>query len=232
MISPDLEKTIFETTSPWYVESKIGCLAPEDLEFLRQYSTIETYDKNDVIIKSDTYIDKLYYINQGLIRCTLANSNGEEKTVYYNDRFIALECFFHRQPCAYKALAMKAVEVYAVDRKNSQFILEQKNIRDLIIKALSFKCRVLGWQVDDLSLCNPLEKVCRLLCCYISTDTPEQIIQLTHQELASLTGLHRVTITNNISKLKQLGLIQVNKDGHIVVLNWKALKEIGFDGRF
>ena len=226
----DHSKEIMRTTAPWYVESQMGGLSPEDHAFLRDNSTILHYKPGEVIYDDGSLITKLNYINKGTVRYNLTSSAGEVKTVFFTDRFLALECFLHGQPAQTNAMAFDAVEIYALPAELADDAFARKSIRDLALKALSIKCRILGWQVDDLSLSKPLGKVCRLLCCYMTSDEGHYRIHLTHQELADLTGLHRVTVTNNMSQLRKMKVIDIDQEGEIVVLDWEKLKELGFDG--
>ena len=226
----DHSKEIMRTTAPWYVESQMGGLSPEDHAFLRDNSTILHYKPGEVIYDDGSLITKLNYINKGTVRYNLTSSAGEVKIVFFTDRFLALECFLHGQPAQTNAMAIDAVEIYALPAELADDAFARKSIRDLALKALSIKCRILGWQVDDLSLSKPLGKVCRLLCCYMTSDEGHYRIHLTHQELADLTGLHRVTVTNNMSQLRKMKVIDIDQEGEIVVLDWEKLKELGFDG--
>ena len=221
---------IMRTTAPWYVESQMGDLAPEDHAFLKDNSTILHYKPGELIYEDGSLISKLNYINKGTVRYNLTSSAGEVKTVFFTDRFLALECFLHGQPAQTNAVAIDEVEIYALPAELADDAFARKSIRDLALKALSIKCRILGWQVDDLSLSKPLGKVCRLLCCYMTSDQGHYRIHLTHQELADLTGLHRVTVTNNMSQLRKMKVIDNVQEGEIVVLDWEKLKELGFDG--
>lgn len=223
-------KEIMRTTAPWYVESQMGELTPEDHAFLKRNSTVQHYPAGTLIYDYGTLITKLNYINKGTVRYNLTSSEGEMKTVFFTDRFLALECFLHGQPAQTNAMAIDDVEIFALPQELADEALARKSIRDLAFKALSIKCRILGWQVDDLSLSKPLGKVCRLLCCYMTSDEGHYRIHLTHQELADLTGLHRVTVTNNMSQLRKMKVIEMDGEGQIVVLDWEKLKELGFDG--
>lgn len=226
------ESEIIKTTSPWQIASKFSHLPKEEWEKLKKHGKILHFQKNSVVIEADSYIDKIYFINKGHARSMLINSEGEEKVLFYTNVFIALECFFHEQPCSYVTIAMEDMEIFAIDRTHVEELMESKAIRDLLFKALSIKCRVLGWQIEDLSLSNPMKRICRLICSFIATDEQYEFLPLTHQEMSQLTGLHRVTVSKTISQLKQMEVIDTDSKGHIIVKDWEALKEIGFEKRF
>ena len=225
-----LKESIY-TTAPWYIESNVGSLTIEDQAFLRNNSVILQYKPNEIIYSEGKIITELCYINKGVVRYDLNNSAGEIKTVFFTDRFLSLECFLHGQFALTNAIAVDEVEIFALPAELADDAFSRASIRNLALKALSIKCRILGWQVNDLSLCKPLEKICRLLCCYITSDQGRYKIHLSHQELANLSGLHRVTVSNNISQLRRMKIIDSDKNGLIVVLDLEKLKEIGFDNR-
>lgn len=229
MADNDQETEIF-TTAPWYVESQFSKLPAEDITFLISNSQRRWFTKGEVICELGTEVKQLGYIHQGLVKCVVLNSAGEMKTVFYNDQFLALECFFHRQPSHYSVFAEMDTELYWLDDSLTETVLQRSGIRDAILKALSLKCRILGWQVADLSMSTPLTKVCRLLCCYASSDCIPEVIGLTHQDIADMTGLHRVTITNQMNQLKKMNIIAYHKNGKITIEDWTKLKELGFDG--
>lgn len=43
-----------------------------------------------------------------------------------------------------------------------------------------------------------------------------------------MADVHRITITNTISQLKKEGLIGVDADSFIEVLNWNRVKQLSF----
>ncbi|HHX77569.1 MAG TPA: Crp/Fnr family transcriptional regulator [Firmicutes bacterium] len=228
----DPKRDIFKTTSPVYLESNICRLTAEDYDFIRLHGNAQKYKHNEVIIYSDTIIDKLLFIIKGYVRCSIINSQGLEKILHYNDMFIALESFFHEQPCAYQAIAMDDVELLVVERNKSDTVLSRKNIRDAFLKALSLRCRILGWQLNGAIISKPLCKVSRIICSYYSLERDKQKIKLTHQEIASLAGLHRVTVTNSLKSLKKMGVIDTDSREGIKIKDWPKLSRIGFDSRY
>lgn len=228
----DFKRDIFKTTSPVYFESNICQLTSEDYDFIRLHGYVQKYKNNEVIIYSDTIIDKLLFIIKGYVCCSIINSQGLEKILHYNDMFIALESFFHEQPCAYQVVAMEDVELIMVERNKSERVLSQKNVRNSVFKALSLRCRILGWQLDGCIISKPLCKVSRIICGYYSLEQDKQKIKLTHQEIASLAGLHRVTVTKSLKSLKKMGIIDTDNKEGIEVKDWFTLSRIGFDSRY
>ena len=225
----DIEK-IVSSTSIWLGESAVSALTQEDLTCMIQAGERHEYKKNEVVIPGESYIRDFYFIESGLIKCVAFNQKGNTKTVSYSDRFLNLEGFFHGNPSAYYSVAALPSVVYRIPRDVfMKEILCRDTVRDSLLMALSHKCRLLGFQVTDLSLMSQLERVCRLLCCYHFPVNQFSNIKLTHQDISEITGLHRVTVTKTLLTIENMGLIERNGD-KIIIKDIRGLEELGFSG--
>lgn len=54
---------------------------------------------------------------------------------------------------------------------------------------------------------------------FFGTDGPP--LRLTHEQIASLTGLNRVTVTRSLKELKEDGLLKINSETGVIELNEK-----------
>ncbi len=223
-------ENIIASTSIWLGEGAVSSLQAEDIECLVRTGKRHEYKKNEVIISMGTCISDFYFIESGLIKCVATNQRGSEKIVSYSDRFLNLEQFFHGKPSAYNSIAILPSVVYTIPREIFlQNFLCKETIRNSLLLALSHKCRLLGWQITDLSLLSPLEKICRLLCCYHYPVNEFRKLKLTHQEISEITGLHRVTVTKTLNVIEKMGFIERNTD-KILIKDIESLEELGFAG--
>ena len=113
---------------------------------------MQIYPKGSYVHFDGDFIEDFMYIDKGLARFFISNEDGVEKTVYYTDRFVSIECYFHRQPTHTNCIAEEEIVLYRVKREYEDVLMERKSIRDLVVKSLAVKCRINGWQVSDLSL--------------------------------------------------------------------------------
>lgn len=223
------QQNFIEGTSLLRDQHKLGKLSPESIALFKNYSTRWCFKKGQTIFESGDYIHNLLYIDKGSIVYELISIEGDKKIVSYVNCFLSAESYFNRQPILYYAKALEDTEIYALDEQHIEEIVGQSDIRDFLFKSLSALCRILGWQVNDLAFCSTRVKVCRLLCCYaLAMPEGNQFkVTLTHQNLAFMTGVHRVTITNILTQLRSEGLIEIGR-GHIVIKNWDEVMAIGF----
>ena len=224
------QQKFIEGTSLFRDQHKLGELSPGSIALFKDYSTRWRFKKGQTIFESGDYIHNLLYIAQGSVVYELISAEGDKKIVSYVNCFLSAENYFNRQPILYHAKALEDTEIYALNDRYIEEILSRADIRDFLIKSLSAMCRILGWQVNDLAFCSTRVKVCRLLCCY-ALAMPEgnhYKVTLTHQNLAFMTGVHRVTITNILTQLRNEGLIEIGRSGHIVIKDWDEVMGIGF----
>ncbi len=225
-------RDFIEHTSPWLFDARI-VFTREEMDLIKKCGYKRRYPKGSVILRTNDKVNDLMVINKGLVRYYILSIDGEEKTVAYSDHFLALEAIFHEQPILYNTIAMEDVEIYFVIRQNIDKIISVKSLNNKILKALSMKTRVLGWQVHDLSFYDIDKKICRMLCCYFAYKEYQNnamISKLTHKEIANMTNLHRVTVTNAITRLKRDEVIDIDDEGHVHINNWNKLVEKGYGG--
>lgn len=230
------DEHLISTTSPWMSESQLGEVSEEDLLWIKSVGEKKCYAKGDIILHPGTYVDQLCYIDTGTVYTSLFNAAGEEKVICYSDRFVTAECFFNQEPIFCTAIALDEVTIYAIDRRYLAELLSTRlSIVSFILEVLSAKCRIFGWQINDLSMSCVYETICRLLCCYVIDhhleDEPLIKINLTHKELAILAGAHRVTVSRVIATLKNNRILTTDEKNHLIITNWKGLKKIGFDDK-
>ena len=80
-------------------------------------------------------------------------------------------------------------------------------------------------RIEESSFRSKEEKVYRILLCLGGTEYVKYKPHFTHQELADMAGVHRVTVTNTLQTLKKEGIVEVAERGRIQVKDWKKLKD-------
>ncbi len=229
---------VFLSTSPMFTSRLLGMdtggtLSPEDLAFIEGIGKARHYKKGSLVLRIGNCVKEFFLVRKGIARITMLGRNGVEKPVLYVGPgcFFGEEGFFHGQPVIYNALAIKDMEVLAIDKHNSRDVISRPGLALVLIRSISLKSRILAHQVEDFAFRNTVEKVCRLLYCLL-TDPESSFsnsqMKLTHQELADIAGVHRVTITNTISHLRRDRIIRILSDGEIVIEDRERLRMIGF----
>lgn len=223
----------FFTTSPWFKLSK-NCKHYNNYlkDKINEYIKLgikKTYNKDSQSLIAGDIPQGVFYIERGVVQTTVVGRNGTEKILSISGKgcFIGEEILFHNQPALYNAFAITDVEVYMFERNAFLKILEKDFIMSYeIMYSMAIRVRVLANQIEDLLFRSTLEKVCRVLY-YYAEMSHKASIPISHQNIATLIGVHRVSVSNVLAELKEEGIVS-SEYGKIIIKNKEALKEIIF----
>lgn len=94
---------------------------------------------------------------------------------------------------------------------------------------MSKKIQILTGQMKDISCNSPRIRINKLIYSMAKQFGEncrkgiELNLTITYKEIAFLTGLHRVTVTNVMNNLKKDGIINVPQRGKLIVTNIEKL---------
>ncbi len=191
---------------------------PRLREFLRSYP-LRTYKKGDVIIFQAEAPRYAYVIESGIIKAYNLTINGDEKPVAFykpGDFFPAAWVFSQISSATffYEAFT-KTVDVYCVDR--SAFVKYLKDDIEFLYQSLTRQVSEelsQSMHINALQQSRASDKLLYILhFLALSTGSVPKghelklSINLTHQDLANLTGLTRETAAVELNKLKKQGLV-------------------------
>ena len=201
-------------------------LANDDLLLMKSLSTAKKYPKKTVLAYANEKIDRLMFLQSGLVRIVDIGMDGTEKTFQYiaGGCFLAEAAFFHQQPILYDIQCLEESEVLYIDRCHLPRILERPRLTLFLITSTSLSSRILAMQIEDAAFRTSEEKICRMLLCLSGDDYKQNKLSFTHQELADLTGVHRVNVTNTLNNLKKEGIISMGARGVIEVIDFDKLQ--------
>jgi signal-transduction protein with cAMP-binding, CBS, and nucleotidyltransferase domain len=87
-------------------------------DFLDQTIT-RTFRKNEILSRPDSTPNEIFFINEGLVRVLLTDSEGVEHTIHFalENQFIAdYSCFIQKIPSIYMLQAVEETEVVVLPR--------------------------------------------------------------------------------------------------------------------
>lgn len=223
----DLHTRVFE--SP-FINTRCPSFDP-----ILSYGHQKFYRKGEIIIDIGDIVDQLHYMHKGQIKMSAMAKSGLEKTIWYMDAptIFGETPFFHSQPSKFVMEASRDCEIYQFER---DYVLDElpeyPEIMTFAFKLLAQKVRILSAQIEDLAFNEPVTRVANLihvLVCQSGKKTSDNSyvlnMRLTHQEIADITGLHRVTASNALKRLCEDGLIEKSR-AKIVVPNLTFLEEL------
>ncbi|RYD01998.1 hypothetical protein N752_26460 [Desulforamulus aquiferis] len=149
----------------------------------------------------------------GQVKMSAITSVGMEKVIWYlNAPNVFGEVpFFHKQPSRHIISAAEDTVVYSFSLDFFlKHISDYPDIMLFLYKLLAQKVRVITNQIEDLCTSNPGVRLAKLLYLMAHQNGKKLAdnkylidIKLTHQELANISGLHRVTTSNILKKLSE-----------------------------
>lgn len=223
----DLDQYHYRVYSPWMK------LKSYNWEFLISDANLKTYDKNEIIYYQEEYNDFAYIVKKGRVRISFFSPDGDVKvlTIVEEGSMFGELSIMDDLPNMVTAKTIVESQIYQISKKT--FINKLKNEPEIafnISKNLARKVRLLSSQIQDLSFSDSKTRVISTLI-KLSENHGNIIdgdymidVKFTHQEMANLTGLCRVTVSNIMSELSNEGFI-CKKSGHVIVKNIEKLKE-------
>lgn len=215
-------------TSPW-----ISCDF-SNWKSLIQGKATKVYCKKSFLFQQGDTPEYVYIIRSGRVRVTTYQPDGSEKQLYIAEKgaICGETDYFLNQFHIASAFAIVETEVYrlpGIDLKNQ--ICTDWSLAETIIQLICQKKNILQGQILELSFSDSLQRVVRTLL-NISDQYGKNHdgsvyigIKFTHEDIATLINVSRVTTSLVFNKLKESKLI-TKKNGQYILLDVPALERI------
>ncbi|MEP7231127.1 MAG: Crp/Fnr family transcriptional regulator [Ginsengibacter sp.] len=180
-----------------------------------------TYKKimaNEIIFSEATECHYYYQLTSGSVRWVNISNEGKE---FVQDMIEPGECFgefplFDDAPYAASAIANNDSEVLRLHKESfNQFLKDNPLIHFAFSKLLVERLRFRFLLMKDVAGNKPEDKICSLLTYFKNHKKyfcPKcNLVQLTRQQIADMTGLRVETVIRSIRHLKEIGRLQIEK---------------------
>jgi CRP-like cAMP-binding protein len=211
-------------------------------ERARHLATRQVYPKGALILDMEAPAAGVYYVHSGQVDTILYTLDGPEKVLYC----IGQGCVFGEASCFSTGItgeasvwARSACTVYFFPKATVEGIIAREHPGLLLelTGLLGHIVRMYGiWLQDSLSQ-DYFVRVCRILVYYLRwkrpdlPDTCRQVLihaDLAQGDVARLLGVHRVTVTKAVGRLKELGVLGNFTKTELEVLDYPALCRLAF----
>ncbi len=205
-----------------------------EIKLICENSNVRVYEKGEIIFFEEDNSKNLYLLVNGQVKLTMLSPDGKEKVLTIlqeGDLFGEISLFDHNPHPVTAEVQKKARLLTLPFDKLENMIIDKPRLALKIIEALSKKTRLLTSQVRDLVFHDAVERMASLLIRFGKDFGREENggikidLILTHQEIANLLGVSRVTVTKTINKLIDENLITI-EDKHIVIKDQDELRKI------
>lgn len=190
------------------------------------------YKPHDLIYMQEDYTNCLYLILKGRVRVFNITSAGDEITyeVLEKGRIFGESSFFQNSSRPTNVEAITDVELISVYLSDLYPYLSQSSELSIaLLKLLSHTCDYLTDLLKKAYTYDRYEKIASFLLDQsidnIDKGIINQTIPYTHEEIATVVGLSRVTVSNVLREFVKKGYIE-NKYKKIIILNRNDLSDI------
>lgn len=181
-----------------------------------------TFQKGSQVFDIAVPINGIYYVKKGAVEIILHTLHGPEKVLYYVGPgcvFGEVSCFVAGDSGEARVRTRSDCECYFFSREMLEGTIAHQHPELLIelIRAAAYKIRMYGVLLQDSLNNDNFVRVCKMLV-YLAHFKQGAIAEgqkqvhlqpdLTQNDMARLMGVHRVTVTKAISRLKQMGIVQ------------------------
>ncbi len=197
------------------------------IEIFENMPMVRIYNANKMIYHQGDLAECFYFLKKGRVKIFMTSENGTQKTLSVIEKGAILgeAAFFDGRPRISSAMAVTKCEVVMVSknmltdmiRRNPQTAME-------LFKLQAQTIRMLSLQVDNMTFVSSTGRIIKYLISALET-TQSNTIKVTHEEMANIVGVSRVSISKCISKLSKEGIIGTGYR-HIYIQNAEKLKEL------
>jgi CRP-like cAMP-binding protein len=192
-------------------------------DVLEKTLTPRIYQKNQMLYWQESLAGEFYYLKSGSVKIFLSSENGMEKTltVLESGNIFGEAAFFDGQPRFSSAKALVPSEIITVTRQSlMECIRREPQLAMNLLTYLSQIIRMLSAQVDAMTFLQADQRIARLLLNLAANGS----VTATHDDLAGLAGVSRVTVSRILNVFAQKGWVSTNYR-EIILLNETGLKE-------
>ena len=196
-----------------------------------KYGKILRYKKGQSVYIQEYDADAFYMVKSGSLRSYAMGSDGREITLelLHPGKVFGTVSFFIGIKRIASVVALTDVEVLALNHETiRQCFGEHYDLAVEIIQVLGKTIQFLVSQGESLMIHSAEQRVAHALL-QLAIDfkkRPEDTsyhIPYTHQQIAELAGMNRVTVTKELNRFAQCGWVQLGY-GEIVVKEQEALR--------
>ncbi|MCH3950213.1 MAG: Crp/Fnr family transcriptional regulator [Acidaminococcus sp.] len=187
----------------------------------KKYGILRNYPKGKILFHKESSAKEIYYLKSGMVRAYLLYPDGEERTLCFieSGNLVGEEAVGNPSVRIVSADAASDITVYAMDsQKLTTLCMQQKSDMRELLELFMKKITLLhGWIFYAQFLHNDEKVACLLYSA--SNHTP--FVRYTHEQIASVTGMSRISATKVLDKFEKEKLIE---------LSYKKIKIIDREG--
>lgn len=196
------------------------------------YGRRRKFKKNTVLYEQGEISRHFYFVLKGLVQISIFRVDGAEVVLELMgpDTICGEGAAFDGLPRFSSAVAVEDSETIEFDATRlGEAFRQHPEFASSLLRVTSLKQRVLAIRLKHLASREPQERIMELLTRLeemFAIEHPKGrllVTQLTHEQIAAMTGTSRVTVTRTLQRLREQGRIGI-LEGHILLLGKRPSK--------
>jgi len=207
-----------------------SCLNPQVGDLIVKNAKRRDLPAKTIFVRPGDPVDSIYYIHKGKTRHYMINTDGSEKVSYIlNDGWFLREGTFLQPDTPTFAERFSVTEMpttfYIIDKPCYDKLIRNPEFSQELLRSSTTKNLMLRREMESMVFDSAAERVLKLLA--VSANLSETVdrhwhrlkIAYTHQELAAIIGVNRVTVSRVMASFSKTGeirmvnqKIQIHKD--------------------
>lgn len=193
------------------------------------------FNKGEIIFHSHDDATKMYIILDGEIKISKIMSDGKEQILYIYESgdFVGGHNILSGDKYEYSAYALKKTKILTISSRSFNRILKNNNKLLISILHQSYeRIRRAENLIDRLSVISTDIKVAKLLINLVTLYgkvQPDGVLikfNITQEELGSLSGIARETMSRKLNQFEEEGIIKIISRGKILVKELSVLENM------
>jgi CRP/FNR family transcriptional regulator, cyclic AMP receptor protein len=210
-----------KTRGTWRIDPQLVALLSQHAGYGRR----RKFKKETALYEQGEVSPRFYFILKGLVQISIFRSDGSELVLELMgpDTICGEGPAFDGLPRFSSAAAAEDTEAIEFDTtKLTVAFQKHPEFATALLRITSLKQRVLAVRLEHLASREPQDRIMELLTRLedmFAVDHPRGrllVTHITHEQIATMTGTSRVTVTRTLNRLREQGRIDI-LDGHILL---------------
>lgn len=221
----------------WYLRhiDVFASMTDAEVRLLAERTVMQSYERGMLIARPEDPPDSIYLIKKGRVKLSRYSASGREQVLALLDPG---EIYGERALAGATAVYCEAFEDSLICvlslRDFEQLLAAKPDLALRFIKALAQRLRRAEEEIENFAFREVPGRLSALLVRLAEAGTevwpssrgqePRHVLRLTHQDLASMIGTTRETVTSVLNRLRERGLISIRRR-EIVIKGLQRLRQ-------
>lgn len=186
--------------------------------------SVRQFKKGEIIYHQGDLAQNFCYLKKGKVKVFMTSVDGMEKTLNTasSGEIFGEGAFFDKKPRVSSAIALSEAQVIMIDEPMlTELFSQNPKLAFTLLEILANRIRLLSFQLDSMTFLQADARIARILL----ENESDGVISLTHEEIADVVGVSRVTVSKILGKLTKKGILSTEYR-KIIIKDSKYLEEI------